>query len=190
MLFRSDKPIVKDLKQRGLLYKHQPYEHQYPHCWRCHTALIYYAQPSWYIRTTSIKDALIRENQKTDWHPETIKTGRYGDWLNNNIDWALSRNRYWGTPLPIWRCENKHEIAIGSLKELGDLAGQELSNLDPHRPFVDDIKMPCADCGSEMVRVPEVIDCWYDSGAMPFAQWGYPHKPGSAEKFQIGRAHV
>ena len=180
----ADKPIVKDLKQRGLLYKHQPYEHQYPHCWRCHTALIYYAQPSWYIRTTSIKDALIRENQKTDWHPETIKTGRYGDWLNNNIDWALSRNRYWGTPLPIWRCENKHEIAIGSLKELGTLAGQELSNLDPHRPFVDDIKLPCAECGSEMVRVPEVIDCWYDSGAMPFAQWGYPHKPGSAEKFQ------
>ena len=180
----ADKPIVKDLKQRGLLYKHQPYEHQYPHCWRCHTALIYYAQPSWYIRTTSIKDALIRENQKTDWHPETIKTGRYGDWLNNNIDWALSRNRYWGTPLPIWRCENKHEIAIGSLKELGSLANQELSDLDPHRPFVDDIKFPCAECGSEMVRVPEVIDCWYDSGAMPFAQWGYPHKPGSAEKFQ------
>jgi isoleucyl-tRNA synthetase len=180
----ADKPIVKDLKQRGLLYKHQPYEHQYPHCWRCHTALIYYAQPSWYIRTTSIKDALIRENQNTDWHPETIKTGRYGDWLNNNIDWALSRNRYWGTPLPIWRCENKHEIAIGSLKELGELAGQELSNLDPHRPFVDDIKIPCADCKLDMVRVPEVIDCWYDSGAMPFAQWGYPHKPGSEEKFK------
>ena len=186
----ADKPIVKDLKQRGLLYKHQPYEHQYPHCWRCHTALIYYAQPSWYIRTTSIKDALIRENQKTDWHPETIKTGRYGDWLNNNIDWALSRNRYWGTPLPIWRCssgDNKHEIAIGSLKELGELAGQELSNLDPHRPFVDDIKFPCLQCAdgkNEMVRVPEVIDCWYDSGAMPFAQWGYPHKPGSEEKFK------
>ena len=186
----ADKPIVKDLKVRGLLYKHQPYEHQYPHCWRCHTALIYYAQPSWYIRTTSIKDALIRENQKTDWHPETIKTGRYGDWLNNNIDWALSRNRYWGTPLPIWRCssaDKSHEIAIGSLKELGQLAGQELSNLDPHRPFVDDIKFPCSECSDgkgEMVRVPEVIDCWYDSGAMPFAQWGYPHKPGSEEKFK------
>ena len=180
----ADKTLVKELKSRGVLYKHQPYEHPYPHCWRCHTALIYYAQPSWYIRTTSIKDELIRENSQTNWYPETIKTGRYGDWLNNNIDWALSRNRYWGTPLPIWRCEEKHEICVDSLKELGELAGKELSNLDPHRPFVDDITFPCATCGKEMVRVPEVIDCWYDSGAMPFAQWGYPHKPGSVEKFK------
>ncbi len=180
----ADKTLVKELKSRGVLYKHQPYEHPYPHCWRCHTALIYYAQPSWYIRTTSIKDELIRENNQTDWHPETIKTGRYGDWLNNNIDWALSRNRYWGTPLPIWRCEEKHEVCVDSLKELGALAGKELSNLDPHRPFVDDITFPCATCAKEMVRVPEVIDCWYDSGAMPFAQWGYPHKPGSVEKFK------
>ena len=180
----ADKALVKELKTRGVLYKHLPYEHQYPHCWRCHTALIYYAQPSWYIRTTSIKDELIRENQKTHWHPETIKNGRYGDWLNNNIDWALSRNRYWGTPLPIWRCENKHEICIGSLAELGELAGQELSTLDPHRPFVDDITFSCAQCSETMVRIPEVIDCWYDSGAMPFAQWGYPHKPGSVEKFK------
>ena len=145
---------------------------------------MYYAQPSWYIRTTSIKDALLRENAKTDWHPETIKEGRYGDWLNNNIDWALSRNRFWGTPLPIWRCENKHEVCIDSLKELGELAGKELSNLDPHRPFVDDITFACADCAATMTRVPEVIDCWYDSGAMPFAQWGYPHKDGSVEKFK------
>jgi isoleucyl-tRNA synthetase len=180
----SDKTLVKELKSRGVLYKHQPYEHPYPHCWRCHTALIYYAQPSWYIRTTSIKDELIRENNRTNWYPETIKTGRYGDWLNNNIDWALSRNRYWGTPLPIWRCEEKHEVCVDSLKELGDLAGKELSKLDPHRPFVDDITFPCATCDKEMVRVPEVIDCWYDSGAMPFAQWGYPHKPGSVEKFK------
>jgi len=179
----ADKQLVKELKSSGALYKHLPYEHPYPHCWRCHTALIYYAQPSWYIRTTSIKDELIRENNLTDWHPETIKTGRYGDWLNNNIDWALSRNRYWGTPLPIWRCENKHEICVDSLKELGTLAGKELSALDPHRPFVDDITFACADCGQIMNRVPEVIDCWYDSGAMPFAQWGYPHKPGSQEKF-------
>ena len=180
----ADKTLVKELKSRGVLYKHQPYEHPYPHCWRCHTALIYYAQPSWYIRTTSIKDELIRENNQTNWHPETIKSGRYGDWLNNNIDWALSRNRYWGTPLPIWRCEDKHEVCVDSLKELGALAGKELSNLDPHRPFVDDITFPCATCNKEMVRVPEVIDCWYDSGAMPFAQWGYPHKPGSVEKFK------
>jgi isoleucyl-tRNA synthetase len=145
---------------------------------------MYYAQPSWYIRTTSIKDALLRENAKTDWHPETIKEGRYGDWLNNNIDWALSRNRFWGTPLPIWRCENKHEICVDSLKELGDLSGQELSSLDPHRPFVDDITFACAECSETMTRVPEVIDCWYDSGAMPFAQWGYPHKEGSVEKFK------
>jgi isoleucyl-tRNA synthetase len=185
MFFKdADKPLVKELKASGALYKHQQYEHTYPHCWRCHTALMYYAQPSWYIRTTSIKDALLRENAKTDWHPETIKEGRYGDWLNNNIDWALSRNRFWGTPLPIWRCENKHEICVDSLKELGDLAGQELSNLDPHRPFVDDITFACAECSETMTRVPEVIDCWYDSGAMPFAQWGYPHKEGSVEKFK------
>ena len=185
MFFKdADKPLVKELKVSGALYKHQQYEHTYPHCWRCHTALMYYAQPSWYIRTTSIKDALLRENAKTDWHPETIKEGRYGDWLNNNIDWALSRNRFWGTPLPIWRCENKHEICVDSLKELGELAGQELSNLDPHRPFVDDIHFACAECSSIMTRVPEVIDCWYDSGAMPFAQWGYPHKEGSVEKFK------
>ena len=185
MFFKdADKTLVKELKTRGALYKHQPYEHSYPHCWRCHTALIYYAQPSWYIRTTSIKDELIRENNQTNWHPETIKTGRYGDWLNNNIDWALSRNRYWGTPLPIWRCEDKHEICVDSLAELGALAGVELSNLDPHRPFVDDIHFPCPTCKQEMSRVPEVIDCWYDSGAMPFAQWGYPHKLGSVEKFK------
>ena len=179
----ADKPLVKELKVSGRLYKHLQYEHSYPHCWRCHTALIYYAQPSWYIRTTSIKSELLRENEKTDWYPETIKTGRYGDWLENNIDWALSRNRYWGTPLPIWRCENKHEICVGSLTELGTLAGQELSNLDPHRPFVDDVTFNCAQCQEVMTRTPEVIDCWYDSGAMPFAQFGYPHKPGSVEKF-------
>ena len=180
----ADKPLVKELKAAGVLYKSLQYEHSYPHCWRCHTALIYYAQPSWYIRTTQIKDALMRENEKTNWHPETIKNGRYGDWLTNNIDWALSRNRFWGTPLPIWRCENKHEICIASLAELGELAGQELSNLDPHRPFVDDISFSCSQCSATMNRVPEVIDCWYDSGSMPFAQWGYPHKEGSLQKFE------
>ena len=180
----ADKLLIKELKSKGLLFKQQQYEHSYPHCWRCHTALMYYAQPSWYIRTTEIKDALLRENANTDWHPETIKTGRYGDWLNNNIDWAISRNRYWGTPLPIWRCENKHEICVGSLAELGELSGTDLSKSDPHRPFVDDITFNCAECSLKMARTPEVIDCWFDSGAMPFAQWGYPHKEGSVEKFK------
>jgi isoleucyl-tRNA synthetase len=180
----ADKALVRMLKEKGVLYKHLPYEHSYPHCWRCHTALLYYAQPSWYIRTTAIKEELLRENQDTNWYPETIKNGRFGDWLNNNIDWALSRNRYWGTPLPIWRCENDHMVCVGSLAELGQLAGTDLSTLDPHRPFVDDITFTCTECAAQMRRVPEVIDCWYDSGAMPFAQWGYPHVAGSKEAFE------
>ena len=184
MFFKdADKNLVKELKSSGLLYRHQQYEHPYPHCWRCHTPLIYYAQPSWYIRTTKIKNELLRENAKTDWHPETIKTGRFGDWLNNNIDWALSRNRFWGTPLPIWRCENDHEESFGSLSELQQRVGHDLSGLELHRPYVDEIHFNCQQCSSQMNRTPEVIDCWYDSGAMPFAQWGYPHKPGSVEKF-------
>jgi isoleucyl-tRNA synthetase len=179
----ADKDLIKDLKSRGLMFKNSQFEHSYPHCWRCHTALMYYAQPSWYVKTTAIKQELLRENSKTDWHPETIKTGRFGDWLNNNIDWAVSRNRYWGTPLPIWRCENNHEICVGSLSELGELSGTELNKLDPHRPFVDDVKFKCTECSAIMSRVSEVIDCWYDSGAMPFAQWGYPHKEGSVDQF-------
>ena len=173
---KADKDIVKDLKKREILFKELAYEHQYPHCWRCHTPLMYYAQPSWYIRTTQIKDALLRENEKTNWFPNTIKHGRYGDWLNNNIDWALSRNRYWGTPLPIWICEDKHQTAVGSLKELSELSGKDVTNTDPHRPFVDDITITCPECKKTATRVPEVIDCWYDSGAMPFAQLYYPQQ--------------
>jgi len=182
----ADKPLVRELKSRGLLFKQQSYDHSYPHCWRCHTPLLYYAQPSWYIRTTAIKEALLKENAKTDWHPSTIKSGRYGDWLENNIDWALSRNRYWGTPLPIWRCENDHPenmVCVESLAELSILAKEDCSQLDPHRPFVDDVTIVCSQCSGTMRRVPEVIDCWYDSGAMPFAQLGYPHRPGSEEVF-------
>lgn len=180
----ADKILIKDLKARGLMFKHTQYEHSYPHCWRCHTVLIYYAQPSWYIRTTAIKDSLLRENAKTDWHPETIKSGRFGDWLENNIDWAVSRNRYWGTPLPIWRCPDGHLYCVGSLAELATLSGGDIAGTDPHRPFVDDITFTCTQCEATMTRVSEVIDCWYDSGAMPFAQWGYPHKEGSVEKFE------
>ncbi len=172
---KADDALVQDLRERDLLFKHVGYEHSYPHCWRCHTPLIYYAQPSWYIRTTAIKDALLRENERTNWYPETIKWGRYGDWLNNNVDWALSRNRYWGTPLPIWRCDNEHLTAISSRAELSERTGIDLADLDPHRPFVDEVTFPCPECGESASRVPEVIDCWYDSGAMSFAQFGYPH---------------
>jgi isoleucyl-tRNA synthetase len=173
---KADEVIVADLSTRGLLYRHLPYEHTYPHCWRCHTPLVYYAQPSWYIRTTEIKDALLRENEATDWHPNTIKWGRYGDWLNNNIDWALSRSRYWGTPLPLWRCEQGHLTCVESRADLSARTGRDLSDLDPHRPFVDEVTFPCPECAQTATRVPEVIDAWYDSGAMPFAQFGYPHR--------------
>ena len=170
----ADVDLTDDLRKRGILFRSENFEHAYPHCWRCHTPLIYYAQPSWYIRTTAIKDQLIAQNEKTNWFPETIKWGRYGDWLTNNVDWALSRNRYWGTPLPIWRCENDHLTAIESLEELSELTGQDVTHLDPHRPFIDSVTFPCPECSQPATRVPEVIDCWYDSGAMPFAAHNYP----------------
>jgi isoleucyl-tRNA synthetase len=179
----ADTALVEDLQTRGLLYRLAPYRHSYPHCWRCGTPLMYYALPSWYIRTTAVKDRLLEENQRTDWHPDTIRTGRYGDWLNNNVDWAVSRSRYWGTPLPIWRCPTGHLTCVGSLAELSDLASDDLSELDPHRPFVDDVVFACRHdgCAETAERVPEVIDAWYDSGSMPFAQWGYPHR--NADEF-------
>jgi isoleucyl-tRNA synthetase len=182
----ADAALVKDLQARGLLLRHTGYEHTYPHCWRCHTPLLYYAQPSWYIRTTAIKDALLRENERTNWYPETIKWGRYGEWLHNNVDWALSRTRYWGTPLPIWRCDadRTHLVCVGSLAELSELAERDLSELDPHRPFVDEVTIRCPHGDGTMRRESYVIDAWYDSGSMPFAQWGYPHAAGSSETFR------
>ncbi|SNY46080.1 isoleucine--tRNA ligase [Paractinoplanes atraurantiacus] len=177
LFFRTaNEPLVKELRDKGLLFRKDDYEHQYPHCWRCHTALIYYAQPSWYIRTTAVRDEMIRENEKTNWQPATVKHGRYGDWLNNNVDWALSRKRYWGTPLPIWRCAQGHLTCVGSLAELSELSKSDLSGLDPHRPFIDAVTFDCPSCGAEATRVEEVIDAWYDSGSMPFAQFGYPFK--------------
>jgi isoleucyl-tRNA synthetase len=177
MFFKTaDAALVRDLDERGLLFRHVPYEHSYPHCWRCHTVLLYYAQPSWYVRTTAVRDALLRENERTNWQPATVKHGRYGDWLANNVDWALSRRRYWGTPLPIWRCDNGHLTCVGSLSELGRHAGTDLSTLDPHRPYIDAVTFDCPQCTEVATRVPEVIDAWYDSGAMPFAQHGYPYR--------------
>ncbi|MGH2658233.1 MAG: isoleucine--tRNA ligase [Actinomycetota bacterium] len=169
----ADAFIIEDLSERGLLVRAETIEHTYPLCWRCDTPLIYFARSSWYIRTTAVKDRLLQVNEEVNWYPEHIKHGRYGDWLANNVDWALSRERYWGTPLPIWRCPNGHDTAIGSLKELSERAGRDVTGIDPHRPAIDEVSLPCPECGAESRRVPEVIDTWYDSGAMPFAQWGY-----------------
>jgi isoleucyl-tRNA synthetase len=170
----ANPPLVSDLADRGLLFLSRPHEHSYPHCWRCGTPLLYYAQPSWYVRTTAIKEELLAENEKTNWQPPTIKHGRYGEWLRNNVDWAMSRTRYWGTPLPLWVCATGHVTCAGSLAELSELAGRDLTGLDPHRPFVDDVVIACPECDGRARRVPEVIDTWYDSGSMPFAQFGAP----------------
>ncbi|MFT7837097.1 isoleucine--tRNA ligase [Saccharothrix sp. BKS2] len=184
VFFKAADPIlVEELKGNGTLFRYEEFEHPYPHCWRCHTPLIHYAQPSWYIRTTDVRGELLRENERTNWFPGHIKHGRYGDWLENNVDWALSRSRYWGTPLPLWRCPGGHVTAVDSRAELGRLAGRDLSGLDPHRPYVDAITFACPACGGTATRVPEVVDAWYDSGAMPFASLGYPHLPGSVEAF-------
>jgi len=170
----ADEPLVRDLTERGLLFHTEPYPHSYPHCWRCHTPLLYYALPSWFIRTTQIKDQLLAENERTNWQPPTIKHGRYGEWLRNNVDWALSRTRYWGTPLPLWECGEDHLTCVGSLAELSELAGRDLADLDPHRPYVDGVVINCPECGGPAQRVPEVIDAWYDSGSMPFARLAAP----------------
>jgi isoleucyl-tRNA synthetase len=169
----ADPAIIEDLERRGLLLRAERIEHTYPLCWRCDTPLLYYARPSWYVRTTARRERLLAVNESVNWYPDHIKHGRYGNWLENNVDWALSRDRYWGTPLPVWRCGQGHVTVIGSLEELGRLAGRDVTDVDPHRPDIDEVTITCPDCGQEARRVPEVIDAWYDSGAMPFAQWGY-----------------
>lgn len=180
----ADPAIVAQLEADGVLVRQLTYSHTYPFCWRCDTPLIYWAKPSWYIRTTSRRDGLLANNAQIDWHPEHIRDGRFGNWLENNIDWSLSRDRYWGTPLPFWACDECDEFTVvGSRAELGELAGQDTSELDPHRPAVDEVTIPC-DCGGTRRRVPEVADTWFDSGGMPWGQHGYPHLPGSTERFE------
>ena len=179
----ADPQIVEDLRARGLLLRKEDYTHTYPFCWRCHTPLMYYARDSWYIRTSQFKDRLVALNNSINWVPEHIKQGRFGNWLENNIDWALSRERYWGTPLPVWECADcKHRECIGSIQELAEKTGHDLSTLDLHRPYVDAVMYNCPECGGKMTRVPDLIDVWFDSGSMPYAQWHYPFE--NEEKFR------
>ncbi len=170
----ADKEILVDLEKRGLLFSAPKFEHSYPFCWRCDTPLIYYARESWYIEMTKVKDRLIANNNTVNWLPESIGKGRFGDWLENLQDWAVSRNRYWGTPLNIWECECGHRHAVGSIAELREMSPNCPEDIELHRPYVDEVTITCPHCGKQMHRVPEVIDCWFDSGAMPFAQYHYP----------------
>ena len=173
----ADGDITVALSDAGLLVASEPYTHTYPFCWRCKQPLIYWAKPSWYIRTTARREQLLANNAGIGWQPEHIRDGRFGNWLENNVDWALSRDRYWGTPLPFWRCDDcDHVTVVRSLAELSERTGEDHSALDPHRPFVDRITLPCPKCGGTAQRVAGVADAWFDSGGMPFAQWGYPHR--------------
>jgi isoleucyl-tRNA synthetase len=181
----ADAAIVQRLAADGLLVRAEDFTHQYPHCWRCATPLIYWGKPSWYVATSSHKPDLIAANETVSWRPEHVKHGRFGEWLANNVDWALSRDRYWGTPLPIWRCPVGHQRCVASLDELSELSGSDQSALDPHRPGIDEVTLPCPECGAESRRVEAVIDAWFDSGSMPAAQWGYPADPGSADRVVI-----
>jgi isoleucyl-tRNA synthetase len=177
--------IVELLQENGSLFRAMDYEHAYPHCWRCGTALIYYAKASWYVKTTAVRDQMLAENEKINWYPEHIKHGRFGDWLEGNVDWALSRERYWGTPLPMWVCDEGHEHCVGSREELLSLAGAVPDDL--HKPYIDEVSFPCGECGKTMRRVPEVIDAWWDSGSMPFAQW---HAPFEGEDFPFPADYI
>ena len=172
---KADPMVLKDLEEKGLLFDAPKFEHSYPHCWRCDTPLIYYARESWFIKMTAVKDDLVRNNNTVNWIPESIGKGRFGDWLENIQDWGISRNRYWGTPLNEWECECGHQECIGSRAELAEKSGNpDAAQVELHRPYIDAVTIKCPDCGKEMHRVPEVIDCWFDSGAMPFAQHHYP----------------
>jgi isoleucyl-tRNA synthetase len=173
----ADPAIIADLRERGLLVAAVEYTHSYPHCWRCGTPLIYWAKPTWFASTSAHKAELLRENETVGWHPETIKHGRFGDWLENNVDWALSRDRYWGTPIPVWRCRDTDcgvDTCVESVAELSKLAGRDLSTLDLHRPYVDDVVIECPSCGGRAFRIEPVLDAWFDSGSMPAAQFHYP----------------
>ena len=178
----ADKLVLKDLDENGKLFDAPVFEHSYPHCWRCNTPLIYYARESWYIKMTAVKEDIIRNNNTINWIPESIGKGRFGDWLENIQDWAVSRNRYWGTPLNVWVCDCGHMHSIGSVEELKSMSNNCPDNIELHRPYIDEVTIPCPECGKEMRRTPEVLDAWFDSGSMPFAQHHYPFE--NQEKFE------
>jgi len=188
----ADPLITEDLRARGLLFRVETYTHTYPFCWRCKTPLLYYAREAWYIRTSQFKDRLVDLNRTINWVPEHIKDGRFGNWLENNIDWALSRERYWGTPLPLWECDHcNHTEVVGSVKEMSDKAGRDLSEMDLHRPHVDEIAWKCSECDEgTMQRVPDLIDVWFDSGSMPYAQWHYPFENHESFKEQFPADYI
>ena len=179
---KADPLVLKDLEERGLLFSAPVFEHSYPHCWRCNTPLIYYARASWFIEMTKLHDNLMRNNNSINWIPDNIKEGRMGNFLDNVIDWGISRERYWGTPLPIWVCECGHKHCIGSIEELKSMSDNCPDDIELHKPYIDAVTIKCPACGKQMKRVPEVIDCWYDSGSMPFAQWHYPFE--NRDKFE------
>ncbi len=180
-IFDENENIVKDLKTQNKIFKAEKHTHSYPHCWRCSTPLMYFARDSWYVKTTAIKDKLIKNNQSVNWLPETIKNGRMGNWLENVVDWGISRDRYWGTPLPVWKCECGHYHVVGSIKELKELTGCD-DTIELHKPYVDNLFIKCEKCNKQMRREKEVVDCWYDSGSMPFAQFHYPFE--NKEEFE------
>ena len=182
----ADPSITRNLRERGLLFKEGTYVHTYPFCWRCGTPLLYYARPTWYIRTSQFKERMVELNDQINWYPEHIRKGRFGNWLENNVDWALGRERYWGTPLPVWECEScHHQDCVGSIAELSERSGKSLVDADLHRPYVDEITLTCGECGGRMRRVPELIDVWFDSGSMPVSQWHYPFENLDAFKNQF-----
>ena len=171
---KADPLILADLEKKGLLFKAPEFTHSYPHCWRCDTPLLYYSFPTWFIKMTAVKDELVANNKTVNWIPKSIGEGRFGNWLEHVQDWGLSRNRYWGTPLPVWQCECGHQHVIGSIEELKSMSSNCPDDIELHRPYIDKVTIKCPECGKEMHRVKEVIDCWFDSGSMPFAQWHYP----------------
>jgi isoleucyl-tRNA synthetase len=183
-----DKEVTRDLKERGLLHRAQPHKHSYPFCWRCKTPLIYNAQSSWFIKTTAIRNKMIAANKKVNWQPRHIRDGRFGKWLEDNVDWAISRARYWGSPLPVWVCRECEKLTVvENLTELRKLSAEKLppdDKIDLHKPFIDEVKLRCPHCKGEMTREPDVLDCWFNAGIMPWGQWGYPHKPGSHEMYK------